>query len=69
MNTEAFFTLRSLTAVLKAKNLLTAEGFSVKTVKVSSKDDLGCRYGIAITGGDVQLASEILKKNGIMRDS
>ena len=68
MNTEAFFTLRSLTAVLKAKKLLTSEGFSVKTVKVSSKDDLGCRYGIAVTKGDTELAAEILKKNGMIRD-
>ena len=65
MNTEALFRLRSLTAALKAKKLLSANGFKVTTEKLTSKDAAGCVYVITVSGGTSAEAAALLRSNGI----
>lgn len=68
MNNRTLLTLRSLTSTLKAKKLLEAAGFIVKTVKITENDGVGCRYGLSVLSGDIRLATEILTKNGVFPD-
>lgn len=65
MNTEASFKLNSLTAVLKAKKLLSSRGFGVTSSKTTSKDSQGCSYLITITSGSPSAAKKLLRENGI----
>ena len=69
MNKQAVLTLRSLTAALKAKRILEANGFTVKMTKISEKDGTGCRYGITVSNGELRLAADILNQNGITADA
>ena len=68
MTDRTVITLRSLTVSIKAERLLSESGIVARTVKVTSRDDGGCRYGVSIPKAYAQTSLEILKKNGILSE-
>ena len=65
MKDTSLFILRSLTAVMKAKKLLSEFGISAVAVKRTSHSGEGCHYGISLSRTDTEKALDILKRNGL----
>ena len=61
---EQLFKLGSVSSASKAKRVLTARGIRGRITKTGDKDE-GCAWGIAVVGKDAEMASRILRAEGI----
>ena len=63
---RSIVTVNTITIGMKGKKVLSKNGIKSNLVKIdSSKNQLGCQYGLEFDGNDFYNAVSILRENGI----